>query len=77
MLWDKFYQKTATALAAYLPPKSVYQSCTVTQAASRIRAFLAVDYSSMRTGNTITLQIKTAVKTLSLCCACTMKKLKT
>ena len=40
------------------PPKSVYQSCTVTQAASRIRAFLAVDYSSMRTGNTITLQIK-------------------
>lgn len=58
VLWDKFYQKTATALAAYLPPKSVYQSCTVTQAASRIRAFLAVDYSSMRTGNTITLQIK-------------------
>jgi hypothetical protein len=57
LLWDKSYKKFSIALTTYLNHGTYFSKCSVSEAAKKIRSFLALDYTSSREDNVITIDL--------------------
>lgn len=56
--WQNLSKKVAANVATYWAPFDAFEKTTLTESDARIRRFLALDYTTERTGNTITLSLK-------------------